>query len=152
MPKYSLHAVIDALRTHHGLLVLAADALGCSRQTLYNYAERYPEVAEVLAEERQRFIDLAEQGLYYHLEERSPWAIALVLRTLGRHRGYAERPAASTDMPESRPETDLSEWPQIHTVLLQTLEAFPDARWAVVDALKALEPHGGTENGHPPSA
>jgi hypothetical protein len=149
MSKYSVHTVIEALRTHHGLLVLAADALGCSRQTLYNYAERYPEVAEVLDEERQRFIDLAEQGLYDHLEERSPWAIALVLRTLGRHRGYGERLPASTNTPESRPETDLSEWPQIHMVLLQTLEAYPDARWAVVDALKALEPHE-SENGHHP--
>ena len=67
MPKYAIHTVIEALRMHHGLLVFAADALGCSRQTLYNYAERYPAVAAVLAEERERRIDLAEQGLDYHL-------------------------------------------------------------------------------------
>src|SRR5215813_1946440 len=92
MPKYAVSKVIEALRIHHGLLVFAADELGCSRQTLYNYAERYPAVAEVLAEERERRIDVAEQGLDYHLEQKSPWAIALVLKTLGRPRGYGDRP------------------------------------------------------------
>jgi hypothetical protein len=91
MPKFSLSKVIEALRLHHGLLVPAADHLGCARQTLYNYAEKYPAVAEVLAEERERFIDLAAQGLYHHLEEQAPWAIALVLRTFGKSRGFVDR-------------------------------------------------------------
>jgi hypothetical protein len=90
MPKYAIDQVIDALRAHHGLLVLTADALGCNRQTLYNYAQRYPAVAEAIAEERERLVDLAEQGLIHHLQEESPWAISLVLRTLGRTRGYGE--------------------------------------------------------------
>jgi hypothetical protein len=106
MAKYALNKVIQALRTHHGLLVLAADDLGCARQTLYNYVRTYSVVAEVLAEERERFVDLAEQGLYQHLEDRAPWAISLVLKTLGRSRGYGERPPVGhpDPMPEDRPE------------------------------------------------
>jgi hypothetical protein len=98
MPKYAIDQVIEALRAHHGLLVLTAGALGCNRQTLYNYAQRYPAVAEAIAEERERLVDLAEQGLIHHLREESPWAIALVLKTLGRTRGYGDRlPPESSD-------------------------------------------------------
>jgi hypothetical protein len=99
MPKYSISRVISVLRDHHGLLVLAAGELGCSRQTLYNYIRRYPKVAEVLTEERERLVDLAEHGLIHHLQEKSPWAISLVLKTLGRSRGYIER--ATPQIPDS---------------------------------------------------
>src|SRR5688500_11224221 len=97
MAKYKMTHVVAALREHHGLLVLAADALGCSRSTLQNYAKQFPEIAEVIQEERERLIDLAERGLHEHLQERSPWAIALTLKTLGKGRGYSDqRPMLDT--------------------------------------------------------
>ena len=142
MPKYSVNTVIAALREHHGLLTLAADALGCSRQTLYTYAARYPLVAEALMEERERFVDLAEQGLYDHLRDRSPWAISLVLRTLGRSRGYQDRPVTS-----GTPDTgEAQEWQALQVTLLKALQAYPEARWAVVQAL-GVDAHE-SENGH----
>jgi hypothetical protein len=146
MSKYSVSTVIEALREHHGLLTLAADALGCSRQTVYNYVERHPLVAEALIEERERFVDLAEQGLYEHLQERSPWAIGLVLRTLGRSRGYQDRPATA-DTPDTG---EAQEWQAIQVTLLKVLQAYPDARWAVVQALGAHAHE--SENGHSPGA
>jgi hypothetical protein len=146
MSKYSMSTVIGALREHHGLLTLAASALGCSRQTLYTYAEKYPPVAEVLAEERERFVDLAEQGLYEHLQERSPWAIALVLKTLGRCRGYEEKPVA----PRTPDTGEAQEWPVIQATLLKALQAYPEARWAVVQALG--EHTRESSNGHTPGA
>jgi hypothetical protein len=146
MSKYSLCQVVQALREHHGLLSLAADALGCSRQTLYNYVQRHSVVAEVLAEERERFIDLAERGLYDHLQAQSPWAISLTLKTLGRQRGYVD-PTMTRRVGVPAQETDVQEWLQIQYTLLRTLEHFPEARLAVVEALKALEPHE-SNNGH----
>lgn len=128
--------------------MFAADALGCSRQTLYNYAERYPEVAEVLAEERERVVDLAEQGLYHHLEEKAPWAISFVLKSLGRQRGYVD-PTMTRGAGVSVQDSDVQEWQQIQYTLLRTLEHFPEARFAVVEALKAMEPHE-SNNGHHP--
>jgi hypothetical protein len=150
MSKYTLSQVIDALRTHHGLLALAADELGCSRQTLYNYAERYPLVATVLADERERLVDVAESGLYYHLLERAPWAIAFVLKSLGRGRGYGEsdtRPASQgfSDRLESYPE-----WHELLATLHASLEAYPEAKWAVVRALNGAVHE--SPNGHPPGA
>jgi hypothetical protein len=146
MSKYAVCQVVQALREHHGLLSLAADALGCSRQTLYNYVQRHSVVAEVLAEERERFIDLAERGLYDHLQERSPWAISLTLKTLGRQRGYVD-PTMMRRVGISAQETDGQEWSRIQYTLLRALEHFPEARLAVVEALKALEPYA-SHNGH----
>jgi hypothetical protein len=93
-------------------------------------------------------VDLAEDGLFCHLQEKAPWAIAFVLKSLGRTRGYGERPLPGTP-PQGR--DDLSEWPQIQYAILQALDSHPDAKWAVVEALKALEPHE-SQNGHHPSA
>jgi hypothetical protein len=150
MPKYAIGKVIEALRRHHGLLVLTADELGCSRQTLYNYAERYPVVAAVLAEERERFVDLAEQGLYHHLEEKSPWAIALVLKTLGRERGYGDK--GPTPAPPSLGEAldGNPEWYQLLATLHATLADYPEAKWAVVHALNGHAHE--SSNGHAPGA
>jgi hypothetical protein len=146
MAKYRLIDVVAALREHHGLLVLTANALGCSRSTLQNYAKQYPVIADTIAEERERLIDLAERGLYEHLQERAPWAIALVLKTLGRRRGYEDKPAMS-----GPPDTgEAQEWPVIQSTLFKALQAYPDARWAVVQALGAHAHE--SENGHSPGA
>jgi hypothetical protein len=147
MSKYPIPEVINALRAHHGLLVFAAEALGCARQTLYNYAERYPEVAEVLAEERERVVDLAEQGLYYHLEEKAPWAISFVLKSVGRQRGYID-PTTARGVGIPGQDHDARDWPHIQYILLRALEGYPEARAAVVAALKAAESHEST-NRHP---
>ena len=139
MAKYGIAQVVAALREHHGLLVLTADALGCSRTTLQTYAKQYPEIAEVIHAERERLIDLAERGLYEHLQERSPWAIALVLKTLGRQRGYVDPAARGAGIQTQDP--DAQEWSQVQYILLRALEHFPEARAAVTAALKASEPH-----------
>jgi hypothetical protein len=147
MAKYGIAQVVAALREHHGLLVLTADALGCSRTTLQTYAKQYPEIAEVIHAERERLIDLAERGLYEHLQERSPWAIALVLKTLGRQRGYVDPAARGAGIQTQDP--DAQEWSQVQYILLRALEHFPEARAAVTAALKASEPHE-PQNGHYP--
>jgi hypothetical protein len=145
MAKYRLIDVVAALREHHGLLVLTAESLGCSRSTLQNYAKQYPVIAETIAEERERVVDLAERGLYEHLQDRAPWAIALVLKTLGRHRGYSEDKPARSSLPDTG---EAQEWPAIQVTLLQALQAYPEARWAVVQALG--EHTREFTNGHSP--
>jgi hypothetical protein len=144
--QYTLKTVIAALRTHHGLLSLAADALGCARSTLYRYVDAYPEVAAVVEEERERLVDMAEDALFYHLTERSPWAISLVLRTLGKSRGYGDKMTG----PDTRELGDTQEWQELQAVLLATLQPYPEARWAIV---RALNGHGHeAQNGHTPGA
>jgi hypothetical protein len=83
--------VIDAIRRHHGMLTFAATALRCNRETIRNYAKRYPEIAEALREEREKTLDLAELALYNAILAGEPWAICFYLKTQGRSRGYTER-------------------------------------------------------------
>ncbi len=146
--------MLEAIRHEHGLISQVADRLRCSRQTVYNFAQRHPAIAQALDDERERLVDLAEQGLYHHLQENSPWAISMVLRTLGKSRGYGDKPVdPRTDTPrDMRQEIeDSPEWREIRTTMLQTLERFPEARWAVVEALQAMSSHEST-NGHHPRA
>lgn len=61
---YSDEAVIRALHLSHGLVYKAAQLLGCKTQTIYNRIKSNVEVKEVIAEERGRFADLAEDKVY----------------------------------------------------------------------------------------
>ncbi len=45
----------------------------------------------VVEEFRERRVDRAEYKLDDALEDGQPWAIALVLKTIGKDRGYVER-------------------------------------------------------------
>jgi hypothetical protein len=54
------------------------------------FKKRSPRVNATLQEERGKFLDLAEQRLFEAVDRGAPWAIALVLKTLGRGRGYGD--------------------------------------------------------------
>jgi hypothetical protein len=89
--KFTPEEIIKALRKHKGLIYLAAKTLGCSAQTIHNYKDHYPEVKEVIESERGLFVDNAENKLAKAVETGEAWAIALVLKTLGKDRGYVEK-------------------------------------------------------------
>lgn len=103
---YTVAQVIQALRDSKGLMTVAAKNLGCTRKTLYNFVQRYPTVADVVSEEREHLADLAELGLRHHLYEKAPWAIAFVLKSLGRSRGYGDRLPLVTPEPPADEHAD----------------------------------------------
>lgn len=80
--------MIDALTESKGLISIAARKLGCSYNTVRNYIDNYPTVAAVLKEQRAAFVDIAELKLMGAVNSSQPWAVSLVLRTLGKDRGY----------------------------------------------------------------
>jgi hypothetical protein len=86
--RYTVDEVITALRRSHGLARLAARMLGCTYQSVLNYARRYPEVQATLEHQRGLLVDVAEHGLYDAIQRGDPWAIRRLLSTLGRDRGY----------------------------------------------------------------
>jgi hypothetical protein len=71
--------------------LLAAKALGCSHETVQQYIKKFPTVRQVAEQLRGELVDLAELRLWEALEHGEPWAISLVLKTLGKPRGYVER-------------------------------------------------------------
>ena len=94
--RYTQHRVIDAIKQAQGIKAAAAQALGCSRQTVTNYIDRYPAVKEAYQEARDTSLDLAESKLIA-LVEREEWpAIRFMLITLGKDRGYTERTEIQT--------------------------------------------------------
>lgn len=89
--QYTAAKIIKALQHTRGLVTLAAEHLGCSDETISNYAKRYPSVADELRRQRERVTDLAEQKLFDAIQEGQPWAINFYLKTIGKPRGYVER-------------------------------------------------------------
>ena len=89
--RYSIATMIAAIRAEHGMVTRVADHLGCDPDTVRNYARDYPAISEALAEERERMTDLAECAMHKAISNGEPWAVALYLKTQGKHRGYVER-------------------------------------------------------------
>jgi hypothetical protein len=83
--------MIEAVQKNKGMVYLAAKTLGCSPQTVYNYAKNYVTVQQAIDNERGLFLDNTELKLDEAIQDGQGWAIAFALRTLGKHRGYIEK-------------------------------------------------------------
>ena len=94
--RYTQQRVIDAIKAAKGIKATAAETLGCSRQTVTNYIDRYPAVKAAYQEAVESTIDLAQSKLIA-LVEREEWpAIRFMPATLGKDRGFTERTEASS--------------------------------------------------------
>ena len=89
--KYKADEVIGAIRGTFGIKTAAAEALGCTRQTIDNYIKRHPTIARAYQEERERLLDMAESKFAQAIKGGEWAAISFALRTLGRNRGFVER-------------------------------------------------------------
>jgi hypothetical protein len=88
---YTVDEVAAALEKSHGLVSFAARLLGCDRKTIYNYFERYPHLRQIIADAGEALVDKAELAVEKAIDNGEGWAIALVLKTKGKPRGYVER-------------------------------------------------------------
>ena len=89
--RFTPKQVADTLTETRGMVFLAAKKLGCSDDTIYNYAKRYKVVGDALRQQRGQFVDMAELKLWNAVNEGEAWAVQFALRTLGKGRGYVER-------------------------------------------------------------
>jgi hypothetical protein len=89
--RYTTDQVIQALRDTKGMITIAAERLRCNPDTVRNYVNRYPTVKAALQEQREGVLDVAELALMRAVQNGESWAIAFVLRTIGRGRGYVEK-------------------------------------------------------------
>jgi hypothetical protein len=83
--------MIRAIQETKGMLFLAAQRVGCSYRTIYNYVEKYPEVREALDNERGVLNDVAESKLAIAIYNGEAWAIQFQLRMQAKDRGYVGR-------------------------------------------------------------
>lgn len=89
--KYTAQQVCEALKRTKGMIYIAAEQLGCSAQTIKNYAVRYASVREIMEQEDEQVNDIAELKLIQAIQAGESWAVKYRLSTKGRHRGYVER-------------------------------------------------------------
>src|SRR6266542_2712899 len=89
--KYPPEKIIHALRETRGMIALAARALGCERNTIYDAAKRFPSVRRAIEDQRELSLDRAELGLLKAVQDGEGWATCFFLKTQGRGRGYIER-------------------------------------------------------------
>ncbi len=100
---YSVSKVIDVLRKTKGTKGPAAATLGCTWQTVDNYAKRHPTIQKVIDEEREGMTDVAELSLYRAVQGGEAWAVCFYLKTQGKKRGYVERATVEVSGPEGGP-------------------------------------------------
>lgn len=89
--KFTAEEVIKALQESQGLPALAADRLGCTAQTVYNYRDRYRSVAEAMHHQKEKRIDFAEGKLWQNIGNNDTTAIIFFLKCQAKSRGYVER-------------------------------------------------------------
>jgi uncharacterized Ntn-hydrolase superfamily protein len=89
--KFTANQIIEALRETKGMVYLAAKALRCNPQTVYNYAKRYKSVQQAIDDERGQFLDVTELALNRAVQNGEGWAIAFALKTIGKVRGYVDK-------------------------------------------------------------
>ena len=91
LPKVTKEKVIEALIETRGLQTLAADKLGVSRKTIWNYRQMWPEVDEAVQDWQERRLDRAESKLDDLVEAGELQAIVFILNCLGKRRGYGNQ-------------------------------------------------------------
>lgn len=89
--KFSVDDVREALLLEGGNVSQAAKRLGCRRQTVHEYMERYPELKEDMKLSKEKMLDIAEHNLVQKMRAGNLTAIIFYLKTQGKHRGYVER-------------------------------------------------------------
>ena len=90
-PQFTAGEIIGALKKHQGLAALAAESLGVNVQTIYNYRDRHPSVAEAMAHLKEKRIDVVEGKLWQRINSEDTTAIIFFLKTQAKSRGYVER-------------------------------------------------------------
>lgn len=103
--------LIAALEKYQGLVYLTASVLKVSAQTIYNYAERYPEVKQKIKELKGQRLDKAELVLWNEVNSGNTQALMFFLRTQGKDRGYVERTEVNENITINLTREDLEALP-----------------------------------------
>lgn len=91
MAKLKKKQVLNAIEGSGGIIKVIARKCGVTRKAVYVYLDKYPDIKEAYTDEKESLIDLAEGKLFNAVKNGEPWAIKMVLQTIGKDRGYSER-------------------------------------------------------------
>ena len=97
MQKFTDSQLAEALHLSGGDITAAAASLHCERQTIYNRISKNVKLQQVLDDEREAALDLAESELMKLVKAGEFPAIKFFLSTKGRNRGSTEKQEVSLD-------------------------------------------------------
>jgi hypothetical protein len=83
--------MVEALTKALGVVKIACESCGISRQTHYNWLKEDPAYEEACKNLPEVVLDFAEHHLHKLISEGNPAATIFFLKTKGKHRGYIER-------------------------------------------------------------
>ena len=83
--------VAEALKKTNANISLAAKSLGVDRSSLYDFVNKHDDIKQLITDERESLVDIAESALKSAVIEKEAWAVCFTLKTIGKHRGYVER-------------------------------------------------------------
>jgi hypothetical protein len=83
--------VAKKIREARGNVTAAARALNVTRSSVYNWIRSSEMLQQVVQDERESFLDVAETKLQDHILRDDITSLIFFLKTQGRNRGYVER-------------------------------------------------------------
>lgn len=90
-PRLSIHRVEEALRNSAGIVLAAANILGCSPTTVRAHVAKHKRLQRVITEIEEDTCDLAESQLLKAIGAGDLKAVIFYLKTKGKRRGFSEK-------------------------------------------------------------
>jgi len=90
-PKFSKAKFLRAIPDTGGVVTRIAERLECERTTVYKYMRRYPDLAAAVENERDKVLDIAEEGVLSALYAGDVATCQWFLTRKGRERGYGDK-------------------------------------------------------------
>lgn len=94
--KINRKKVINALKDSFGNQSVIAQRCGVERATITQFLNKNLDIREMIEQEREKLIDVAEIKLNSKITEGSDRAIEFFLKTKGKKRGYVEKSEIDT--------------------------------------------------------
>ena len=89
--KLTKNTVTEALKKTNANISLAAKSLGVARSSLYDFVNKHDDLKQLITDERESLVDIAESALKSAVVGKEAWAVCFTLKTIGKSRGYVER-------------------------------------------------------------
>ena len=83
--------LMEAMRKNRAIMAYAAEALGVTRQAVFDYIKRRPHLHAEIDEINETILDVSEDKLFNAIAAGDSRCIMFHLRTKGKNRGYVER-------------------------------------------------------------
>ena len=84
-------AQVEKALTKAATVTGAAQILDCTRKTVYDYMDKYPDLKNAIHDAREQMLDVAETALMSNIKDKHPSSVFFFLKTMGKNRGYVER-------------------------------------------------------------